>query len=50
MVVDLYVLLTAADVPGPFALAGHSFGGLIARLYACVPVWPRTWRAIDGRS
>ncbi|MCA9880715.1 MAG: alpha/beta hydrolase, partial [Thermomicrobiales bacterium] len=25
---------TAADVPGPYVLAGHSFGGLISRLYA----------------
>jgi pimeloyl-ACP methyl ester carboxylesterase len=34
MVADLHALLTAADVPGPYVLAGHSFGGLIARLYA----------------
>jgi pimeloyl-ACP methyl ester carboxylesterase len=34
MVADLHALLTAAAVPGPYVLAGHSFGGLIARLYA----------------
>lgn len=34
MVADLHALLAAADVPGPYVLAGHSFGGLIARLYA----------------
>jgi pimeloyl-ACP methyl ester carboxylesterase len=27
-------LLTAAAVRGPYVLAGHSFGGLVARLYA----------------
>ena len=34
MVADLHALLTAAGVPGPYVLAGHSFGGLVARLYA----------------
>ncbi|MEZ4564731.1 MAG: alpha/beta fold hydrolase [Thermomicrobiales bacterium] len=34
MVADLHALLTAAEAPGPYVLAGHSFGGLIARLYA----------------
>ena len=34
MVADLHALLHAADVPGPYVLAGHSFGGLISRLYA----------------
>jgi pimeloyl-ACP methyl ester carboxylesterase len=34
MVADLHALLNAADVPGPYVLAGHSFGGLISRLYA----------------
>jgi pimeloyl-ACP methyl ester carboxylesterase len=33
-VVDLHALLSAAKVPGPYVLVGHSFGGLIARLYA----------------
>jgi pimeloyl-ACP methyl ester carboxylesterase len=33
-VVDLHALLEAADVPGPYVLVGHSYGGLIARLYA----------------
>ncbi|MFB6805619.1 alpha/beta fold hydrolase [Streptomyces sp. NPDC056387] len=27
-------LLTAAHVPGPYLLVGHSFGGMITRLYA----------------
>jgi CubicO group peptidase (beta-lactamase class C family)/pimeloyl-ACP methyl ester carboxylesterase len=31
---DLHALLVAAKVPGPYVLAGHSFGGLINRLYA----------------
>ena len=33
-VADLHALLRAAQVPGPYLLVGHSFGGLIARLYA----------------
>ncbi|MFA6916786.1 MAG: alpha/beta hydrolase [Parachlamydiales bacterium] len=33
-VADLHKLLTAAKVPGPYILVGHSYGGLIARLYA----------------
>ncbi len=33
-VADLHALLTAADVPGPYVLVGHSFGGVIVRLYA----------------
>jgi len=31
---DLETLLRVAGVPGPYVLAGHSFGGLSARLYA----------------
>ena len=31
---DLHALMDAAHVPGPYVLAGHSFGGMIARLYA----------------
>jgi pimeloyl-ACP methyl ester carboxylesterase len=31
---DLHALLDAAGFPGPYVLAGHSFGGLIVRLYA----------------
>ncbi len=34
VVLDLRALLRAARVPGPYVLAGHSFGGMIARLYA----------------
>jgi pimeloyl-ACP methyl ester carboxylesterase len=33
-VADLHALLSAAKVSGPFVLVGHSYGGLIARLYA----------------
>jgi pimeloyl-ACP methyl ester carboxylesterase len=31
---DFHALLTAAKVPGPYVLVAHSWGGLIARLYA----------------
>jgi pimeloyl-ACP methyl ester carboxylesterase len=31
---DLHKLLTAADVPGPYILVGHSAGGLYIRAYA----------------
>ncbi|HET92188.1 MAG TPA: alpha/beta hydrolase [Chloroflexi bacterium] len=34
VVADLQTLLTGADVPSPYVLVGHSFGGLNARLYA----------------
>jgi pimeloyl-ACP methyl ester carboxylesterase len=34
IVLDLRALLRAAHVPGPYVLAGHSFGGMVARLYA----------------
>ena len=34
IVADLHALLTAAAIPGPYVLAGHSFGGLVIRLYA----------------
>ena len=34
MVLDLRALLRAANVPGPYVLAGHSFGGMVSRLYA----------------
>ena len=33
-VVDLHALLAAAEVPGPYILGAHSYGGLISRLYA----------------
>ena len=33
-VVDLHALLSAAGETGPYVLAGHSYGGLIVRLYA----------------
>jgi pimeloyl-ACP methyl ester carboxylesterase len=33
-VADLHALLTAAGEPGPYVLATHSYGGLIAELYA----------------
>ena len=31
---DLSAVLAAADVPGPYVLVGHSFGGLVVRLFA----------------
>ena len=34
MVADLHALLGAAAIPGPYVFAAHSFGGLVARLYA----------------
>jgi pimeloyl-ACP methyl ester carboxylesterase len=34
VVTDLYALLQAAEVPGPYVLVGHSFGGIVVRLYA----------------
>ena len=33
-VADLHALLTAAGEPGPYVLVAHSYGGLVARLYA----------------
>jgi pimeloyl-ACP methyl ester carboxylesterase len=33
-VAELHALLQAAHIPGPYVLAAHSWGGLIARLYA----------------
>jgi pimeloyl-ACP methyl ester carboxylesterase len=34
MVEELHALLGTAEVPGPYVLVGHSFGGLLVRLYA----------------
>lgn len=31
---DIYVLLKNLDVPKPYILVGHSYGGKIARLFA----------------
>ena len=31
---DLHALLQAAQVPGPYILVGHSYGGMLSRLYA----------------
>ncbi|MEO8754622.1 MAG: alpha/beta hydrolase [Casimicrobiaceae bacterium] len=33
-VAELHALLTAVHVPEPYVIVGHSYGGLIARLYA----------------
>lgn len=41
---DLDTLLTSARLPGPYVLVGHSFGGMITRLYAQRhPVRRRGW-------
>jgi pimeloyl-ACP methyl ester carboxylesterase len=34
VVAELHALLQAAEVPGPYVLAGHSMGGFFTRLYA----------------
>ena len=34
MVEELQALLATAEIPGPYVLVGHSFGGLLVRLYA----------------
>jgi pimeloyl-ACP methyl ester carboxylesterase len=34
MVDELHTLLHAAGIPGPYVLAGHSWGGFMARFYA----------------
>jgi len=34
MACDLHALLRRGDIPTPYLLVGHSFGGLLARLYA----------------
>ena len=31
---DLHALLAAAQIPGPFILVGHSFGGMLVRAFA----------------
>jgi pimeloyl-ACP methyl ester carboxylesterase len=31
---DLHALLQAAQLPGPYVLVGHSYGGMLGRLYA----------------
>jgi pimeloyl-ACP methyl ester carboxylesterase len=31
---ELHTLLANAGIPGPYVLVGHSYGGLVARLYA----------------
>jgi pimeloyl-ACP methyl ester carboxylesterase len=33
---DLHALLQGAQVPGPYVLAGHSFGGLYAQIFAAL--------------
>jgi pimeloyl-ACP methyl ester carboxylesterase len=34
VIADLHALLSAADETGPYVLVGHSYGGLVVRLYA----------------
>lgn len=62
MVADLRAALTAAAIPRPFVLAGHSFGGLIARAYAAWfpeeiaglvlvdPVLPSEWTTMTDEA
>jgi len=33
MAADLHALLTAAEIPPPYVLAGHSIGGIVARRF-----------------
>ena len=33
-VADLHALVAAADIKTPFVIVGHSYGGLVVRLYA----------------
>ena len=33
-VADLHALLAAAEIPGPYVLVGHSYGGMLVRLFA----------------
>ena len=33
---DLHALLSAAKEPTPYVMAGHSYGGMVARLYASI--------------
>ena len=51
IVLDLRALLRAAHVPGPYVLVGHSFGGLVARLYATThPRWVAGLVSIDAQN
>ena len=34
LVADLHALLETAHIPGPYVLVGHSYGGMLIRLYA----------------
>ena len=44
VVADLHALLQAAEIPGPYVLAGHSLGGFFARLYAApTPTRSSAW-------
>ena len=36
---ELAALLDKAKEKGPFILVGHSYGGLLTRLYAVAPDW-----------
>jgi pimeloyl-ACP methyl ester carboxylesterase len=58
IVADLHATLTAAAIPGPYILVGHSFGGLVVRAFAAAypeesaglvlvdPVLPAEWIAL----
>jgi len=44
-VTELHELLTAAHIRPPFVIAGHSFGGMIMRLFAST--YPHVVRALS---
>lgn len=48
---DLHALFRAAGTPRPYVLAGHSFGGMVARLYATThPSAVAGLVSIDGQN
>jgi pimeloyl-ACP methyl ester carboxylesterase len=59
IVEELHALLDAAQLPAPYILVGHSFGGMLVRAYAATypeqvaglvlvdPLWPGEWLHIS---
>src|SRR5215475_4168708 len=51
MVEDLHSLLGVTQIPGPYVLVGHSFGGLLMRLFAHrYPTEVRALLLVDGMN